>query len=293
LWGKLSYKLAKLEDIEEPENSLKDISGNWQPLLDTLFDLVVTLKVPHKSKQYEQEYFRTMFLPKDEKIFVDGVTYEITKAASRDSWNSKEKVLELMTMLRGIDDITSETFMDEKKKLIAKLKEFEKDYMRHSKKTHPEISSIIIEPAITPLMNLLESNYNFHKLEELIKKKHDIPDFRYNALEDKFCEDFEIICTVLKDHGNLKDTFAIKTMLNLLKVENWEEIPPMSYYLIPLRDAIKTVRTELITMKNKGQHRCKYYIEENEPMHAQVIDMVKKDVTAQWLMRNKLKIDQL
>ena len=59
-------------------------------------------------------------------------------------------------------------------------------------------------------MNLLESNYNFHKLEELIKKKVDIPSFRYNALEDKFCEDFEIICTVLKEHGNLKDTFAIK-----------------------------------------------------------------------------------
>ena len=77
--------------------------------------------------------FRTMFLPKDEKIIVDGVTYEITKAASRDSWNSKEKVLELMTMLKGVDDLTEETFMDEKKKLIAKFKEFEKDYVRHCK----------------------------------------------------------------------------------------------------------------------------------------------------------------
>ena len=67
----------------------------------------------------------------------------------------------------------------------------------------------------------------------------------------------------------------------------------MAFYLIPLRESIKTVRTELITMRNKGQHRCKYYIEENEPMHGHVIDMVKKDVTAQWLMRNKLKIDQL
>ena len=82
-------------------------------------------------------------------------------------------------------------------------------------------------------------------------------------------------------------------MLNLLKLDNWEEIPPMKFYLTPLKDSIKTVRDEIIVMRNKGQHRCKYYIEENEPMHAYVIDMVKKDVTAQWLMRNKLKIDQL
>ena len=289
----MAHRLVKLEDIEEPENSLKDISGNWQPFLNIMFELVVALKVPHKTKSYEQEFFRTMFLPKDEKIPVDGVTYEITKAASRDSWNSKEKVLELMMMLKSVDELTEETFMEEKKKLIAKLKEFDKDYVRHSKKTHPEINQIIIEPAITPLMNLLESNYNFHKWEELIKKKLEIPSFRYNALEDKFCEDFEIICTVLKEHGNLKDTFAIKRMLNLLKLDKWEETPPMAYYLIPLRDAIKTVRTELISMREKGQHRSKYYIEENEPMHGYVIDMVKKDVTAQWLMRNKLKIDQL
>lgn len=151
-----------------------------------MFDLIVALKVPHKSKQYEQEFFRTMFMPKDEKIIVDGVAYEISKAASRDSWNSKEKALELMMMLKSVDELTEENFMDEKKKLISKLKDFEKDYVRHSKKTHPEISSIIIEPAITPLMNLLESNYNFHKLEELIKKKHEIPNFRYSALEDKF-----------------------------------------------------------------------------------------------------------
>lgn len=293
LWCRLSHRLTKLEDIEEPENSLKDISGHWQPFLDIMFELVVAMKVPHKAKQYEQTYFRSMFLPKDEKIPVDGVTYEITKAASRDSWNSKEKVLEMMAMFKSVDDLSDENFMDEKKKLINKLKDFDKDYIRHMKKTHPEISEIIIEPAIGPLMNLLESNYNFHKLEELIKKKLDIPDFRFHALEDRFCEHLEIICTVLKEHGNLKDTFAIKRMLNLLKIDGWEDKIPMAYYLTPLRNAIKAMRDELLIMKKKGQNRCKYYIEENEPMHSLVIDMVKKDVTAQWLMGNSLKIDQI
>lgn len=186
MWYRLSHRLTKLEDIEEPENSLKDINGNWQPFLDIMVELAVALKVPHKAKSYEQEYFRSMFLPKDEKITVDGITYEISKAASRDSWNSKEKVLELMVTLKGLEDLTEETFIEEKKKLISQLKEFDKDYMRHMKKTHPEISETIIEPAITPILNLLESNYNFHKLEELIKHKEEIPDFRFAALEEKF-----------------------------------------------------------------------------------------------------------
>lgn len=103
----------------------------------------------------------------------------------------------------------------------------------------------------------------------------------------------EVICTNLKEHGNLKDTFDIKRMLNLLKLDNWEENVPMAFYLTPLKVSIKTVRDELIVMRKKGQNRCKYYIEDNQPMHEYIIDMVKKDVTAQWLMGDKLKNDQL
>ena len=82
-------------------------------------------------------------------------------------------------------------------------------------------------------------------------------------------------------------------MLNLLKLDNWENIVPMSFYLSPLKNSIKTMRTELIEMRKRGPNRCKYYVEQNEPMQAYIIDMVAKDVTAQWLMGDKLKNDQL
>lgn len=82
-------------------------------------------------------------------------------------------------------------------------------------------------------------------------------------------------------------------MLNLLKLDNWEDTVPMAYYLTPLKSAIKTMREEVLQMRKRGPNRCKYYVEHNELMHTHIITMVAKDVTAQWLMGDKLKNDQL
>lgn len=293
LWNRLSAKIRKHEDIEDLETGTIDISGHWQPFLDIWFELVCALKVPHKSKRYDQMFFRTMFFPREDTVTIDGVTHEILNAIKVDTWNSKCMIVnDVFEAFRSVDDMEEETFLDLKKKLINQLKTFDKQYVKHIKKTHPDVNSIVSD-AITPLLELLESNYNFHKIEELMKKKHEIPSFRFKALEDKFCEHLEVICQTLKDHGDLKQTFAIKRMLNLLKLDNWEENVPMAFYLTPLRNSIKTMRDELIAMRKRGPNRCKYYIEQNEPMQAYVIDMVAKDVTAQWLMGDKLKNDQL
>lgn len=172
------------------------------------------------------------------------------------------------------------------------MKNFEKQYAKHVKKTHPEVQDIITT-AITPILNLLESNYNFHKIEELKKAGQEIPSFRFSALEDRFCEHMEIVCKVLSDHGKLQDIYDIKRMLNLLKKDEWEDNVPMAYYLKPLQKSIKECRAELLHMRKLGSNRCKYYIEDNQPFHELVIKMVKNDVTAQWLMGDELKNDQL
>jgi uncharacterized short protein YbdD (DUF466 family) len=234
-----------------------------------------------------------MFFPRVEAVTIDGVKYEIPNQIRVDTWNAKLLVVnELFELFKAVDDMEKDDFQATKKNLIGKLKEFDKTYIKHMKKTHPEVQEIITN-AITPLLNLLESNYNFHKLEELIKTKEDIPSFRYNALEDKFCEHMEIICKVLENHGKLQDIYDIKRMLNLLKLDNWEDNVPMAFYLNPLKNSIKALREELIRMRHLGPNRCKYYIEENEEMHDLAIKMVKSDVTAQWLMGDKLKNDQL
>jgi len=61
------------------------------------------------------------------------------------------------------------------------------------------------------LVNVLESNMEFHKLEKLIKNGADVPDFRVKALEEKFCEHMEVLFKILTNHSNgkFKDEYNI------------------------------------------------------------------------------------
>ena len=81
-------------------------------------------------------------------------------------------------------------------------------------------------------------------------------------------------------------------MLEILKTPDWKNIVPLQYYLQPLEDAIDAVVKELLKMHKKGPLQCKYFIEKNEELMKLVCDMVRKDVTAQWLAGNELKRDQ-
>jgi len=103
----------------------------------------------------------------------------------------------------------------------------------------------------------------------------------------------EVVCKILSDHGELQDIYDIKRMLNLLKLDDWENNVPMAFYLTPLKNSIKEMRTELLSMRKLGPNRSKYILEKNQPLHELVIKMVKNDVTAQWLMGDHLKNDQL
>lgn len=143
-----------------------------------------------------------------------------------------------------------------------------------------------------PLLNLMESNRNFFNIREMMKKNKGVPDFRFQALEEKFVEHLTKICEILRDYGDLKDPFDIRQMLEILKTPNWKDIVPLQYYLQPLEDAIDAVVKELLKMYKKGPLQCKYFIEKNEELMKLICDMVRKDVVAQWLAGNELKRDQ-
>jgi len=66
-------------------------------------------------------------------------------------------------------------------------------------------------------------------------------------------------------------------MLTIMKTEDWENCPPLSFYLTPLQKAIRTVRDELLKMNKEGELRCRYIIELNTELMAKTIEMVKKD----------------
>jgi histone deacetylase complex regulatory component SIN3 len=48
-------------------------------------------------------------------------------------------------------------------------------------------------------------------------KKKEVPQFRFEALEEKFIEHMTRISEIFRDYGTLKDYFNIKQMLHVLK----------------------------------------------------------------------------
>jgi CRISPR/Cas system-associated endonuclease/helicase Cas3 len=69
-------------------------------------------------------------------------------------------------------------------------------------------------------------------------------------------------------------------MLTILKTEDWRNIPPLEFYLMPLQNAVDDMRKQLLKMNDDGILRCKYILEENEELRTKIIHMVKMDNTA-------------
>lgn len=185
-----------------------------------------------------------MFLEKCEKKTIDGTTYDITNSTQVEIWNCKGKIVEIFNLLDPSMmemQLTHETYISWKKDLVKLLKEFDKLYVKHIKSGFVEMNAIHMN-AMKPLTELLESNLNFHFLE-LIAKKKDVPKFRHEALEEKFCGHLTKICEIFRDYGTLKDPFHIKQMLHILKTSDWQKTPPLEFYLTPLANALTDVRT--------------------------------------------------
>jgi hypothetical protein len=63
-------------------------------------------------------------------------------------------------------------------------------------------------------------------------------------------------------------------MLSVLKTPNWRMIPPLNFYLKPLRECLDKVIAILIEMRRKGVLQCSYIIERNDAMQKAIIAMV-------------------
>jgi len=241
---------------------------------------------------YEQQYVRTMFFAKTDKISIDGTLYEITNPCQVDCWNCKGNLYEQYTFLVDrYDERDAETYTSWKKEYVKLLKEWDKLYVKHVKNTYPDMNKIHMQ-AMQPLNSLIESNVNFHKLELMIKNKEEVPQFRFKALEYEFCKFFTGICEILKEFGNLKNHYNIAQMLKTMKIEDWRIIRPFEFYLTPLDNAIKTVRTSLLEMNRLGHLRRRYIIEYNYELADQIEAMVKQDNIVQMLVGDELKQDQ-
>jgi len=114
-----------------------------------------------------------------------------------------------------------------RKELTKALKDFDKLYTAHVKPStkskvypHDEMAGYH-KQAMAPLTEVMESNYNLWKLEALMKKDPSLPQFRFNALEERFVVDFTNFNEVIKNYGKLEDPYDIRQELETLKIKNW------------------------------------------------------------------------
>ena len=208
-----------------------------------------------------------MFFEKTETISIDGQFFEISPAARFETYNSKVAMVEIFNFCDP-DTMqhvcTFDTYTGWKKDLTKLLKEFDKYYVKHSsnKGTFAEINNIH-ESTMKPLMDLILANSNFHKLENMIKAKMEVPEFRHEALEDEFCKYMTGICDLFKTYGTLVDHYDMKQMISTLKIDNWSKCIPFEFYLTPMKQKIKLVRDTMLNMEKLGHLKIRYIIEDN------------------------------
>ena len=120
-----------------------------------------------------------MFFEKTETVTFDGVTYDVSPNARFETYNAKVALVEVYNVLepeRMGQECTFDTYTTWKKELLKACKEWDKFYVKHSSKkgTYEEINAIH-ESAMKPLWDLVGANLNFHRLENMIKAKMEVP----------------------------------------------------------------------------------------------------------------------
>jgi len=92
-----------------------------------------------------------------------------------------------------------------------------------------------------PLLEMWAANLNLYNINNMIKRGDEVPNFRFNALEEEFVKKMSEICRIFSKHGKLDMPYDIRQMLEILKIKDWRNIEPFAYYLNPLDEALEKV----------------------------------------------------
>ena len=82
--------------------------------------------------------------------------------------------------------------------------------MKHQKTTNPELA-LIHTSALQPLVNLMDSSFNYYNFKILVEQGHDMPEFRHKALEEKYVEHLTKICDILSAFPAKEDEKKLET----------------------------------------------------------------------------------
>jgi hypothetical protein len=106
-----------------------DLTDTWEKFLSTLHSLCKLTKSAKKSPSYDQEVMRTAFFAQLEKS-VDGWAFELPKMYVDPARDCRMAFIDIWEGLEKLNDISDESYMQDKKDFYKKLAEFEKTYMK-------------------------------------------------------------------------------------------------------------------------------------------------------------------
>ena len=124
-----------------------DLTGNWQPYHDKLFELCSVFKVKSRLKNFPHEFMRTFFFAQEDKeidkvvvkYIVDFFHCFVEKEYALNAWNLRKKFVEIYRALDNADKLQPEDYQVKKKELNKLLSEFLKRFQAHMKSSHKHI----------------------------------------------------------------------------------------------------------------------------------------------------------
>lgn len=105
------------------------------------------------------------------------------------------------------------------------------------------------------------------------------------------------VCLILKAYPNkdgkmLEEEWDIRHILELLEIEDWEQVPPLKFYLDPMLEAFRELVKVLRVMHDKGPLRMSYYVERNYEMSKRIMELVRQYNIVKRIAGDELKRDQ-
>ena len=259
LGSDIGMKKKLYPDITE---TTPDLTGDWQTIENEIFRYSQIVKVKSKLKELRHEHIRSFFFAQEDKddLRVDGIPSGVTKEHSDRSWHLRKKFIDIWKGFEEIQEVDETNFQVFKKKIAKDLTDLFKMTVQHIKIGHPEIYGVKLEAVLTPLKNLLNSNWRLSLYETNYddKDKVAVTDFRKDVLVNKFCEHLQACFTIL--HGVEKDREkqvmanpVTNKIINKLNYEDWGKNPVEKFYLNPLNNAYFKLRANLYKLYIQGQ----------------------------------------
>lgn len=153
---------------------------------------------------------------------------------------------------------------------------------------------------LRPLSNLLKSNMRLSIFEQAYpnEKARETVDFKYKALKDRFCLDFQEVLRVLHDvekdpEKRIIASPDVRNIFKKLEMKDWETSPIEFFYLSKLRHAFFKTRKHMVKLFVQGIDFWKIPLSANQQTLEDIKRLVDYELICERLAGDPLKRDQL